>query len=68
MPNVLSLWEIQVQIIVKDLHQMQQLRLLAERDYVQILVQQTIKLVMMECHHLKIKQEKIFMYFVFMMV
>lgn len=48
MHNVLSLWEILVQIIVKELHQMQQLWLLAERDYVQILVQQMIKIVIME--------------------
>jgi hypothetical protein len=43
MQNVLSLWEAVKKIIAKELQQMQQLSLIVERDYVQILVQQVIK-------------------------
>jgi hypothetical protein len=46
--NVLNSWEVVVKNIVKELHPMQQLRLLAERDYAQILLQQVIKIVTME--------------------
>jgi hypothetical protein len=46
--NVLNSWEVVVQNIVKELHQMQQLLLLVEREYAQILPQQVIKIVTME--------------------
>jgi len=48
MLHVLNSWEVVVQNIVKELHQMQQLLLLAEREYAQILLQQVIKIVTME--------------------